>query len=34
VNVKTTDIGKKIPAMRKGRVISARDSKGNNLAID
>lgn len=34
VNVKTTDIGKKIPAMRPGGIISARDSKGNNLAID
>lgn len=34
VNVKTTDIGKKIAAMRPGGIISARDSSGNNLAID
>ena len=34
VNVKTTQIGKKIPAMRQGAVISSRDSKGINLAID
>lgn len=34
VNVKTTEIGKKIPAMRQGAVISSRDSKGINLAID
>ena len=34
VNVKTTEIGKKIPAMRQGAVISSRDSKWINLAID
>jgi hypothetical protein len=34
VNVKTTDIGKRIPEMRKGSVIQARDKGGNNLAID
>jgi transcription elongation factor len=34
VNVKTTDIGKKIPVLKPGSTISARDSKGNNLAID
>ena len=34
VNVKTSDIGKKISAMRPGAVISCRDSKGFNLAVD
>jgi hypothetical protein len=32
--VKTTDIGKTIPAMKPGGLIGARDSGGNNLAID
>jgi transcription elongation factor len=34
VNVKASDIGKKLPAMKKAAVISARDSMGNLLSID
>jgi len=34
VNVKISDIGKKIVAPRLGAPISAKDSRGNGLAID
>lgn len=34
VNVKISDIGKKIVAPRLGAPIQARDSRGNTLAID
>lgn len=34
VNIKTSDIGKKIPQMKPGSSINARDKKGHNLAID
>lgn len=34
VNVKTSDIGKKIPAMKPGSSINARDKNGHPLAVE
>jgi len=34
VNVKTSDIGKKIPAMKPGSSINARDKDGHPLAVE
>jgi transcription elongation factor len=34
VNVKTSEIGKKIPAMKPGSSINARDKEGHPLAVD
>jgi len=34
VNIKTSDIGKRIPQMKPGSSINARDKSGHNLAID
>ncbi len=34
VNIKTSEIGKKIPAMKPGQSINSRDKNGQNLAVD